>query len=30
MAMTIEKQQKIEKLCKTYYKVYADTPKNEY
>lgn len=30
MVMTIEKQQKIEELCKTYYKVYSDTPKNEY
>lgn len=29
--MTIEKQQKIEELCKkTYYKVYPDTPKSEY
>lgn len=28
--MTIEKQQKIEELCKTYYKVYQDTPESEY
>lgn len=30
MTMTIEKQQKIDELCKTYYKVYPDTPKSEY
>ena len=29
--MTIEKQRKIDELCKkTYYKVYPDTPKSEY